>query len=339
MALTLGVFTIVDIVLAVFVTVPVVGRLTHNHVRGQGQHLDDYFAAAALFFYLLLSIFSYFELKAVILSAANDEHDSYFYIAAQWLDAGQSISVITTWFCKAPLLLFYIRLFGVKDIVRLVCYITLVVTALVYVITSTYAAMECNPYSPYNYSLGREGYLARCVPLYARVSFIPTCTFSLIQDIINFVLPIPLIWRLNLSRSKKVGLCFVFVWGSLAIVASILSLYTYVRNGLATGAQAYNLEQLLTLIDCAISLVVSCVPSLHSIWIVHVANNELFLKFFSMIPSIPFLHSGSRSPLQRSPSYIQERSNRQQRKSSTRTKANPIDRRVSTYIELDEDIP
>ena len=55
-----------------------------------------------------------------------------------------------------------------------------------------------------------------------------------ITDLVMLVLPLPSIWHLNTTRSKKIGLTIVFLTGSIGIVASCIRLSVFF------GTNAFN---------------------------------------------------------------------------------------------------
>jgi hypothetical protein len=107
------------------------------------------------------------------------------------------------------MLLLYIRIFPSRRF-RIICWIalTLFIGILVSVIFTTF--LICKPLT---YSFvpitpgGHCGNLA-AFELYTAIS-------SLISDFIVVVLPMPLLWKLQMSNSKKLGLAVVFGMGTM----------------------------------------------------------------------------------------------------------------------------
>jgi predicted MFS family arabinose efflux permease len=58
------------------------------------------------------------------------------------------ISGFATWFAKAPILALYLRLFGVRTWVRIVCWFMLAATAIAYLVAISYNAAGCTPKPP-----------------------------------------------------------------------------------------------------------------------------------------------------------------------------------------------
>lgn len=88
--------------------------------------------------------------------------------------------------------------------------------------TLLYAGISCSPDLPQH--VVAPPFLFSCVTALTDAT-IARGSLSLAMDVIMFVLPIPVITRLNMPLRRKIGLVFVFMTGLLAIAASALGLY------------------------------------------------------------------------------------------------------------------
>lgn len=52
--------------------------------------------------------------------------------------------------------------------------------------------------------------------------YIALAALNLLTDVVILIIPIPLVWHLNTSRSKKIGLTVVFLLGTLYVSPAIL---------------------------------------------------------------------------------------------------------------------
>ncbi|KAI1379310.1 plasma membrane protein Pth11-like protein [Hypoxylon crocopeplum] len=77
------------------------------------------------------------------------------------------------------------------------------------------------------------------------------CITDFIFDIIIIVLPIPLIWRLNLSTWKKVAVCAVFLLGAAYANGRVVVITEYLYWGI---------------VECGVSIFAACLPSLQFIF-------------------------------------------------------------------------
>ncbi|KAI1355908.1 hypothetical protein F5Y01DRAFT_325013 [Xylaria sp. FL0043] len=86
---------------------------------------------------------------------------------------------------------------------------------------------------------------------------------ALLIDLYIFILPLPILWKLNLSTRRKLQIIAVFLVGLLAIVAGVISIIyrSFSINGGPQGSDvSYNAAviTILLLIDMNASLVVPC---------------------------------------------------------------------------------
>lgn len=109
---------------------------------------------------------------------------------------------------KTPILLLYVRLFGIQAWLKLWSYITLGVLTLLMLVSMITIGAVCAPRS----SVVSVAFLMNCSTYSARNGL--ACGFlSLVVDIVIFILPLPVVTRLRLPTNKKVGLVIVFASG------------------------------------------------------------------------------------------------------------------------------
>ncbi|KAI1290683.1 hypothetical protein F5Y03DRAFT_377944 [Xylaria venustula] len=274
----LNTFLIVEIVLIVLVAAVVAARLGTNYKHNRKLYVDDYFCIPAVILFTALSVIYYLTQRVVHDTASNLYHISQISTSSFYVGS------FGVWFAKAPLLFLYIRLFGVKKWVQVLSYATLASTSIVYFTTSTYAAAECGPIG---HTLDAV-YFAKCTIITDNINIV-NGVFSVVEDVIIFCIPLPIVSSLNLKPRKKLGIAFVFAWGLVAIAASALALHLkYSTIGDRSG---YFVSELTTLIDCAIAIIVSCVPSIHALWVHHIINLSLYSKIRSAFSAISLARS------------------------------------------------
>lgn len=114
------------------------------------------------------------------------------------------------WSSKAPILLLYVRLFGVKQWMRTICYLTLAITTIFFLVGPAVACAKCDlrgkPPS--------QEFLLACSNTTSVAGVVLGIT-AVITDAIVFVLPLPVIYQLKLAPQKKLGLLLVFMTGIL----------------------------------------------------------------------------------------------------------------------------
>ena len=132
---------------------------------------------------------------------------------------GLAITVIIAfelWTTKLPILLVYLRIFGIRKWLVYFCYTSIAVSGLAYLLAMTPTFMRCHPNS--NSTLMDLQYCVTGTTLTGVISgFI-----ALAEDVMIFVLPIPLITGLRLARGKKIALGAVFFSGILYVPLVLL---------------------------------------------------------------------------------------------------------------------
>jgi hypothetical protein len=48
--------------------------------------------------------------------------------------------------------------------------------------------------------------------------------FNAVSDFVVVALPIPMVWKLDLPRGRKIGICVIFLLGGIVILASVIRL-------------------------------------------------------------------------------------------------------------------
>ncbi|KAI4142678.1 MAG: hypothetical protein LQ340_007262 [Diploschistes diacapsis] len=94
---------------------------------------------------------------------------------------------------------------------------------------------------------------------------------DLILDIIVFLMPLPLIWSLQLATQRKLAVTGIMLLGAMAIGASIARLIVYYQNLAATSSPTFphrdeNLGITTSLywsfLECGLALIAACLPTL-----------------------------------------------------------------------------
>ena len=113
-------------------------------------------------------------------------------------------------FPKLAILCLYLRLFTQK-IYRYASYLLIGILITTAIVNSISAGVSCTPFA-YNWDKTIPG--GRCFPdinaWYLWVSF-P----NIVTDVFMLILPLPVIWKLQMSRKNKLGLTMVFCTGSM----------------------------------------------------------------------------------------------------------------------------
>lgn len=94
---------------------------------------------------------------------------------------------------------------------------------------------------------------------------------DVITDILILMIPIPIIWQLNLSFERKVGVCGVFLMGSLTVAFGITRLVVYDQRLADAFAGSQGILLLSTwfywtLIEMGMAIVAACLPTLRPLF-------------------------------------------------------------------------
>ena len=119
-------------------------------------------------------------------------------------------------FIKFSLLLFYQRLFPNMWLLRTSQAIGAFVLA--WLISTT--IVQINACTPVAYYWDRTLPGGHC--LNYNIFYVITGAINIVTDAIVLCLPLPVVWGLKTSKSRKIGLTFVFALGGFACIASIV---------------------------------------------------------------------------------------------------------------------
>lgn len=121
------------------------------------------------------------------------------------------------WTAKVPILLLLIRVFGqLNRWLRITATLTIIFTGLAILAGDAYNAHICMP--PKDDAGFTVKYLLGCVnvTLYTGVA---VGSIGILADVIIFILPLPVIAKLQLATEKKIGLVLVFLAGMGSVVS------------------------------------------------------------------------------------------------------------------------
>lgn len=172
------------------------------------------------------------------------------------------LAAFSMWTSKAPVLILYIRLFGIQKWMRYACYITIVASALGFFLSMIPSWRSCHPFdvaTPVTWRVCGQANLDGGVI---------QGSLSVVVDLIIILLPLRPIYTLNMSRRMKIGLGIVFLSGIFGVLASVLSLVYKVHlfRGGRSDLGGILTAMLLQFVECTIALMVGCVPSVRGFW-------------------------------------------------------------------------
>ncbi|KAI0535658.1 hypothetical protein GGR58DRAFT_478305 [Xylaria digitata] len=263
-AITLPVYEGVGIALIVIASVLVASRCFVNYQSSHGKlSAHDYLSVVGLIFLIITYAVNDIIIRTVSVPVESLDLPLLFRLAIIIIILVQG----TLWFSKAPILFLYLKLFGVNRWLRYISWATLVVAGLVYIAGLIFTLVMC----PTDLiTLERYRTCAHSNTLTGVISgFV-----SVIVDAIIFVLPIPIIFGLQLETSKKIGLSVAFLSGILGIAASIVALYYKYQALSGDGTQLIAPIFFFT-IEAFVAIAVGCAPAIRSFWRQYISKAAL----------------------------------------------------------------
>ncbi|UKZ76613.1 hypothetical protein TrVFT333_004320 [Trichoderma virens FT-333] len=160
-------------------------------------------------------------------------------------------------FSKAAILLLYLQIFSAHRAMRISVYIVMVLLVLDY---------WSGEFLEIAFAAPRPGGLA------------------LFIDIAIFVLPLPILWRLNMPLRRRIALCAVFFTALMGVIASIIALWARVKL-LGTPDLTWLESQLFIciIVENNVALIVCCVPAFKNMCKKHIAPSRAWKAFISII--------------------------------------------------------
>ncbi|KAI0200205.1 hypothetical protein F4808DRAFT_430038 [Astrocystis sublimbata] len=286
--ITLGGFLAAEITIAVVTGTFVACRLGANWSNHHRLLVDDYVSLVALGFLGALSGLYYYTVKWL-----NDPTIAPIDLARVAV-ATYFVAAYSNYTAKAALLLLYTKIFGPKVWVRRIAYTTLALGFVGYTATSLVGTLD----NPEHKTLD-AAYFNRLFGHSYGIA-VANAVFNLAIDITAFLIPIPIVYGLQLPLRKKIGLAFLFVLGLVAIATGSVSLH-YRRTSSQKTTEDLTIVSTFTLLDSAIGIVLGCIPAIRSLWIKGYIDSSVFARLRSRITTnkgVATEQSQSRSHLQ-----------------------------------------
>ncbi|KAI0598804.1 hypothetical protein F4775DRAFT_591920 [Biscogniauxia sp. FL1348] len=232
----LGVGSVLLVLAAIFVAI----RCAISITQTKKIHVDDGIAVVGLLFVLAAFIVQYY-----IIQGFRDPTTSPVWA----IKMGVCVVILilfSLWTTKAPILLLYVKLFGIYWWVRWASYITLVVTALCFIAAMAITLAHCDLTSGY----AEPTALDQCITASA-TGAIFSGFIAVFTDVIIFCLPIPAITRMNIATSKK-------------------------QADIPIGLRAATI--FLIHIECVVALSIGCAPAVKAFWSKYISKSIVVAK-------------------------------------------------------------
>jgi len=116
---------------------------------------------------------------------------------------------------KSSIMMFYLRIFGSNSCFRKTIWIVMLIVWLWVISELLGTFLLCRPIA-YNWDLTVKGTCGN-----RNAGFVSAAALNTATDVLVLVLPIPHIWKLQLSRARKLSLIFLFSFGLLYATISV----------------------------------------------------------------------------------------------------------------------
>ncbi|ESZ95416.1 hypothetical protein SBOR_4211 [Sclerotinia borealis F-4128] len=184
-------------------------------------------------------------------------------------------------FAKSAILLLYLRAFRPKHWLRVGVYVTLGVLLPAYWMNGKLSS-TIHTFASANGDSGNGD----CLVHLASPGFVQAGV-NIAADLAIFFLPLPIILKLQMPRSKKIALCGVFATGIFALIASALTVYYRVQiihnpDSTWSTAQTYVCIQA----EVYATIMVACMPSFARAWNVSFKETKFYTSVQSLFTSV-----------------------------------------------------
>ncbi|KFA54235.1 hypothetical protein S40293_08142 [Stachybotrys chartarum IBT 40293] len=187
---------------------------------------------------------------------------------------------MTQLFAKAAILLLYLEIFSVKQAMRVAIYAGLAFTTCLYLTFIPMAAYFNAPRAGQPWM----SILAGNNSVYLLPWGVSIGIGSVLIDLYIFVLPLPVVSRLTLSKSKRLQLLAVFGIAFLGVIASIVGLVYRIRLLRGSDDSTWNEAsvQISNTAENSVTLIVGSAPAFASFFKTHIAESAIWTSFGSM---------------------------------------------------------
>ncbi|KNG88224.1 hypothetical protein ANOM_004573 [Aspergillus nomiae NRRL 13137] len=172
---------------------------------------------------------------------------------------------------KFSILLLYYKLFPTRKMRAMVKFM-MVVLVLITIATIVGTSLVCRPFSA-NWDGSIPGNCGNKKVLYIWASF-P----NIVTDVILLLLPMPVLWSLNVSQRLKVGLTITFAVGSIGLVTSVIRFQIFFRNNAFLDGTWVAVELIIwTQVETGVYLISACLPTYRPL-LEHVGSSRIVSK-------------------------------------------------------------
>ncbi|KAI9805828.1 MAG: hypothetical protein M1825_000442 [Sarcosagium campestre] len=224
------------VILTALATAAVVLRCVARRIRRTNLWWDDYSAFIALFF-------AYTTLTAVLLllNMSTVVALEFFY----------SLVIV---FYKLSILFLYHRIFAVSKF-RWILKIFFALVIAWGVASMFEIGLQCRPLA----HLWNPKIPGSCVNINA--AFIGTAVGNIVVDVAMVILPMPLVWKLKITKLERLAICGIFALGSFVCISSIVRITSLVQFGLKDPTWGNKLPTIWSIVEPCCGIISACLPT------------------------------------------------------------------------------
>ncbi|KAH8602063.1 hypothetical protein B0O99DRAFT_680211 [Bisporella sp. PMI_857] len=244
-----------DAAIITFAIVFVAARIFIRQRWGTGISADDWVLVVSAVFFIAVAVSNVFMINhgmGLHLAVVSADDFSSMLQSLMVSECTYAVSIALT---KISILLMYCRVFPVKSMKKGAAILGCLTIAWA-IATLVPSIFQCTPIKkawlptlPYG----------NCINL--KAWFIGSAAPNILTDIAILMLPIPQIWKLHMSVSKKISITIVFLLGSFVVAASIYRLFALLTFDPSDFTYSTSAASAWSVVEVAAGLVSACLPT------------------------------------------------------------------------------
>ncbi|KAK3680464.1 CFEM domain-containing protein [Podospora appendiculata] len=223
--------------------------------------VDDYIMIVVVVLYVVFEILGEYAAQSAFGVDIWTVRPAELTLSLKLFYIGESFYLCILTLTKISILCFYLRIFP-NRIFRVVAYTVMAWVAMSGVLFVFLQVFQCIPIAVIweGWKKGGFGWY-RCLDI--NTLAFTTAGFSIAQDIVILVMPLPLLARLNVSRRSKFGIMVMFSLGIFVLITSCVRLWSlYTFGDSVNPTWDYTDALIWTGLEVAVSIIVTSLPAI-----------------------------------------------------------------------------
>ncbi|EEQ29907.1 hypothetical protein McanMca71_006285 [Microsporum canis] len=246
---------VINTTFTILAIIAVILRFYAISLIGRNYYLSDYLIVPALIFTIATAALAI--IIAVVGGAGlhmSQANRAQLILLLKTFIVGPVIWSTATTFTKLSILSFYHKIFGSKLSMRIAVYIESALTIALFLAGVLEPFLLCHPLS-YTWDKAEAGSCGNATKAYLAVA-----VTNLIIDLSIYLLPIPVLWNLQMNRTKRLALCSIFAVGLFVCIFSGLRVYAVLS--LAVNDYSYTVVKDVTFggLEVELGAINACLP-------------------------------------------------------------------------------